>query len=162
MLMPEKPANGVVMAIICNTDYIYEGETTRKTHHNYHLKMGQNVWQPATPTLKWYKWSQTIKDPNFNYTGIDEMTAAATEAAVFAVKPARTIVRAGERLPLSITCADRLQVPVQICSSTGAVVYQQSFMRDGELEVPSSLRPGVYILRAFCGNKQATARVLVQ
>lgn len=162
MLMPEKPANGVVMAIICNTDYVYEGETTRKTHHNYHLKMGQNAWQPATPTLKWYKWSQTIKDPNFNYTGIDEMTAAATEAAVFAVKPARTIVRAGERLPLSITCADRLQVPVQICSSTGAVVYQQSFMRDGELEVPSSLRPGIYILRAFCGSKQATARVLVQ
>lgn len=161
LLMPEAPANGVVIAIICNTDYIYEGETTRKTHHYYHLKMGQNAWQPATPTYKWYKWNQTIKDANFNYTGIEQMAATATEAAEFNVTPRWSVVRAGDRVPLTITGVDRWQIPVQICTTSGAVVYQQSFLRDGDLEVPASLQPGIYVLRARCGNKQSTKKLVV-
>ena len=163
MLMPEAPANGVVIAVVVNTDYIYEGEQTRKAHYNYHIRMGQNVWQPASTNLKWYKYAQTIKDPAFNYTGIEQLPAEATEAAAeFALKPARNVVSAGERLPLTISGADRLQVPVQLCTAAGAVVYQQSFMRDADLELPTSLRPGIYVLRAISGAKQATAKLIVK
>ena len=160
MLMPEAPANGVVLALVINTDYIYAGEQTRKTHHKYHIRMGQNVWKPASPNYKWYKYAQTIKDSSFDYTGIDETPAE--EAAEFALKPARNVVRAGERLPIVIAGADRWQVPVQIVSASGAVAYQQSFVRDGDLEVPASLRPGIYILRAISGNHQAATKLFVK
>ena len=160
MLMPEAPANGVVLALVINTDYIYSGEQTRKTHHNYHIRMGQNVWQPASPNYKWYKYAQTIKDSTFDYTGIDETPAE--DVAEFGLMPARNVVRAGERLPVVITGADRLQVPVQIVSAAGAVVYQQSFMRDGDLELPASLSPGIYVLRAISGRKQATTKLIVK
>ena len=122
--------------------------------------MGQNVWQPASPKLKWYKYAQTIKDNTFDYTGIDETPAE--ETVEFAVKPAHNAVRAGERLPVVITGADRWLVPVQIVSASGAVVYQQSFPRDGDLEVPASLRPGIYVLRAISGSKQSTAKLVVK
>ena len=160
MLMPEAPANGVVLAVVVNTDYIYQGEQTRKAHYYYHIRMGQNVWQPASPKLKWYKYAQTIKDNTFDYTGIDETPAE--ETVEFAVKPAHNAVRAGERLPVVITGADRWLVPVQIVSASGAVVYQQSFPRDGDLEVPASLRPGIYVLRAISGSKQSTAKLIVK
>lgn len=160
MLMPEAPANGVVIAVIVNTDYIYQGDQTRKAHFNYHIRMGQNVWQPASQNYKWYKYAQTIKDNTFDYTGIEE--TAGSEVAEFAIKLASNVVRPGERLPIVITGADRLQVPVQICSTAGAVVYQQSFMRDGDLEVPASLPTGIYLLRAISGSKRAVTKLIVK
>ena len=160
MLMPEAPANGVVLALVINTDYIYQGEQTRKAHHNYHIRMGQNVWKPASPNYKWYKYAEAIKDSSFDYTGIEETMD--DKAAGFALRPVANVVRAGDLLPISIIGADRLQVPVQILSSAGAVVYQQSFMRDGDLEVPASLRPGIYVLRAVSGSKQSTVKLIVK
>ena len=32
------PANNVVIAVICNTDYVYKGDDTRKAHYDYWLK----------------------------------------------------------------------------------------------------------------------------
>ena len=164
MLMPEAPANGVVIAVITNTDYVYQGEQTRKAHYNYHLRMGDNVWQPASPNHKWYKWAERITDPSFDYTGIREMAAAADNEAVdaFTMTPARTVVRAGERLWITMAGVDRWEVPVQICSAAGAVVYEQGFLRDGNLEVPASLRPGMYVIRAFCGKQTASAKLIVR
>lgn len=163
MLMPEAPANGVVIAVICNTDYIYSGESTRKAHYNYHLRMGRNVWKPASPNYKWYKWNETIKDASFDYTGIKEMAAATDDAVdVFALKLNKNVVAAGERLWLNMTGVDRWEVPVQICTAGGAVVYQQGFLRNGYLEVPASLRPGMYVVRAWCGKQQASAKLIVK
>ncbi|MCR4994034.1 MAG: T9SS type A sorting domain-containing protein [Bacteroidales bacterium] len=163
MLMPEAPANGVVMAVITNTDYIYQGEATRKAHFNYHLRMGDNVWQPASPYLKWYKWSETIKDSSFDYTGIEEMAAAADEAVdAFTMTLSKNVVAAGGHLWITMSGVDRWEVPVQICSASGAVVHQQGFLRNGHLDVPASLRPGMYVVRAFCGKRQASAKLIIK
>ena len=163
MIMPEPPANGVVIAVITNTDYIYQGEATRKAHHNYHLRMGDNVWQPASPNYKWYKWSQTIRDNTFDYTGIREMAAAASEEiTAFTIHIAKPVVRAGEHVRVTMTGVDRWEVPVQICAASGAVVHTQGFLRDGELQVPASLTPGLYVVRAFCGGKQSAVKVVVK
>lgn len=165
MLMPEAPANGVVIAVITNTDYIYQSDQTRKKHHCYHLKMGKNVWQPASPNYKWYKYAEGIRDAAFNYTGIEEMAADADQAAQqahFAVTPAYTVVHAGEELPLTFSAVGEWQIPVQLISASGQVIYQHSFLRNGNFPIPASATPGIYILRAISAGCQSTTRIVIQ
>lgn len=164
ILLAEAPANGVVIAVICNTDYIYTGEALRKTHFDYRLRMLQNAYQPASPTYKWYKYAQTIKDATYNYTAISVPKGNTEEgdpAVTFDIRPARTLVRAGEALPLTLTAVQSWQVPVQLLTATGQLVEQRSFLRNGDFPLPASLAPGIYILRAIDGHRQATARIMV-
>jgi hypothetical protein len=51
------PANGVVFAVICNTDYIYEGEATRRAHSSYQLRLLEGVTGAADVNQKWYDWT---------------------------------------------------------------------------------------------------------
>ena len=158
----EAPANGVVIAVICNTDYIYTGETLRKTHFDYRLRMKDNAYKPAAPNYKWYKYAKSIKDATYDYTPVERLKADTDEAATFAIVPARTVVRAGERLPLTITCVHSWQIPVQLYNAAGQLLHQQSLLRSGDFELPDMLPAGIYVLRTTDGHRQATARIVVQ
>ena len=46
--------NNVVIAVICNTDYIYEGEATRKAKFDYRLTPGSGVTGTASITTQWF------------------------------------------------------------------------------------------------------------
>jgi hypothetical protein len=48
------PANGVVIAVVCNTDYKYLGEATRTAHYDYRLKIGAGIQGTADIFTKWY------------------------------------------------------------------------------------------------------------
>ncbi len=52
--LDKEPANGVVIAVICNTDYKYLGEETRKAHYDYRLKIISGVAGTADIYTKWY------------------------------------------------------------------------------------------------------------
>lgn len=52
--LDKAPAGKVVIAVICNTDYIYKGEETRKMHHDYRLKPGTGVIKAADIYTRWY------------------------------------------------------------------------------------------------------------
>lgn len=156
----EQPANGVVILVVCNTDYIYKGEETRKKHFDYRLKMGENVYQPAKAQLKWYEYAQTIRDTGF-ISGIETATEAG-DAATFALTSARTVVSRGERLPLHLTAVSHWQVPVQMFNQAGQLVYQQSFLHDGDFNVPTDVAPGFYILQATDGREKASLKIVVK
>jgi hypothetical protein len=52
--------NNVIVAVICNTDYIYNGESTRTAHYNYTLTMGAGITGKASITginSKWYDYN---------------------------------------------------------------------------------------------------------
>jgi len=49
--------NNVIVAVICNTDYIYSGETTRTAKFNYTLTMGAGVTSKADINTKWYDYN---------------------------------------------------------------------------------------------------------
>jgi hypothetical protein len=49
------PANNVVIAVICNTDYIYNGESTRTAHYDYRLQLGTGVTGTADVNQRWYR-----------------------------------------------------------------------------------------------------------
>jgi len=161
MQLQEVPANKVVIAVVCNTDYIYQGEQTRKQHFDYRLKMGQNIYQPAKAQLKWYNYRSTIRDQEF-ISGIEGVDAEQEQAARFVIVPEKMVVSRGERLPLHIGAATQLQVPVRLFTYGGKLVCQQSFMRDGDFLVPADIVPGLYILQATSGGDTASVKIVVK
>ena len=155
------PANNVVIAVVCNTDYIYKGEETRKKHFDYRLRMGEGVYQPAKAQLKWYNYRSTIRDTEF-INGIDEALMADQPSARFTITPARMVVRRGERVPLHIAAASQLQVPVRLYNQAGQLVSQQSFMRDGDYLIPSDIVPGIYVLQGLNGSQTSSVKITVK
>ncbi|MFB6320605.1 PKD domain-containing protein [Saccharicrinis sp. FJH54] len=60
LALDKQPANNVVVAVICNTDYIYEGEKTRKAHFDYKLRMGKGIKERGNWKTKWYHWDSNL------------------------------------------------------------------------------------------------------
>lgn len=56
------PANGVVFAVITNTDYLYLGEVTRTAHYDYRIRPLEGVERTASVNLRWYDWTRVILD----------------------------------------------------------------------------------------------------
>lgn len=161
MTLQEQPANDVVIAVVCNTDYIYVNDETRKHHFDYRLKMGENVYQPAKAQMKWYAYNSSLTDPTFKKpTGIDNIVA--NEATKFELVLDKTVVSPGDNIPLSIKAAGRYQIPVVMYSVAGKAIYSQSFMRDGDYHVPCNISKGVYVLRASNGHSSSAVKILVE
>ena len=47
--------NDVVVAVICNTDYVFEGDKTRKAKYDYRLRLRDGVTATADIHKKWWK-----------------------------------------------------------------------------------------------------------
>lgn len=60
--LDKAPANNVVIAVICNTDYVYKGDDTRKAHYDYRLKLGTGVTGTADIYTKWYDVDLAVKN----------------------------------------------------------------------------------------------------
>lgn len=50
-----EPQDGIVMAVVCNTDYAYRGESTRTKHHDYRLVLEEGITEAADPHTAWYR-----------------------------------------------------------------------------------------------------------
>lgn len=159
MQLKEQPANNVVIAVVCNTDFKYLGESTRKQHFDYRLKMGENIYQPAKAQLKWYDYRSTIHDSSFS--GIETMTAV-DKGVCFAIIPERTVVSRGEQVGLHITAASQLMVPVRLYDTTGRLICQQSLLHDGNYEIPSNLVPGMYVMQGINGGETSSVKIFVK
>jgi len=159
MILPEAPANYVVFAVVTNTDYIYNGEETRKTHYDYRIRMGSNAWKPANSAYKWYDWTLTLKDPAFNYTAIENTK---TDNDKFNISLAKSKISAGDNVMLTIGGKYNKTVPVLLLSSNGSLIYQQNFTESSIYHFPTKLTKGIYMLEAVNGNSQQTIKLVVK
>lgn len=161
MILPDAPANKVLFAVVCNTDYIYTGEAQRKTHYDYRLQMLDNAYMPGNEQLKWFNYTSTITDNNF-VAGFNNELADQEQGTTFGLQAAQTKVRAGEILPLTFTGASTWQVQVRMFSANGAMVYAQSLLRDGGFSIPANTAPGLYVLQAVSGSDKAAIKIVVE
>jgi hypothetical protein len=53
----ENVRNNVVVAVICNTDYVYEGDATRKAKYGYTLELGAGISGKADIYKRWYDYT---------------------------------------------------------------------------------------------------------
>ena len=95
--LDKAPANGVVLAVICNTDYKYLGDATRKAHYDYRLKKETGIAGQAAINKKWY----AVKLDYAASTGVGERDLVAVPSSPLGLRlssaPGRIIV--GYALP---------------------------------------------------------------
>ena len=104
-------------------------------------------------------------NPNKNlklYYSIKEVAETQTSEGRFTIRPASNVAHRGEPLALHIAAASQWQVPVRLYSYAGQLVYQQSFLHDGDFRVPADVAPGLYILQAVNGREKASAKLVVK
>lgn len=167
MVLKEAPANNVVIAVVVNTDYIYTGETQRKSHYDYRLKMLDNVYQPASPNYKWYNYGSFIKDATFNEDsvkalGISDIEVPVEKTTSFGLTVDKNVVQAGGELNLHFTGVGSWMLQVRLHNAAGQTVYAESFLKDGVFHVPSSLAKGIYILEASDHGQRASVKIVVE
>jgi len=63
------PANGVIIAVITNTDYAYKGEATRTAKYDYKLGLVTGVTGVASINTKWYESAKLDNLATVTFTG---------------------------------------------------------------------------------------------
>lgn len=163
MVLNDQPANDVVFAVVVNTDYIYTGEEQRKCHYDYRLQMKDNVYQPASPSYRWYHYTYVINDKTFDkdaYTGIQKVTTP-DGGSKFKISADCTDVRAGSMLPLHFEGVCKAMLQVRLHAADGRIVKAQSFLKDGSFNIPSGLSRGLYVLEAHDHGATSTVKLFI-
>jgi hypothetical protein len=52
--LDKPPKNDVVIAVVSNTDHIYEGEETRHARYDYTVEMVEGATSTADRTTRWF------------------------------------------------------------------------------------------------------------
>lgn len=172
LTLDEKPANGVVLCVVINTDYQFKGgsygEALRKHHYDYRIRLGENALAIADTYQKWYFYENTITDPSYDekaiLTGIESPRQEATvdgsdEARVHIMS---TIIRSGNTVQLQLDGVQPSDVKVHMMGLGGIVVDAASLNSDGTYTLPANLTPGLYFVKFTHNDKVDTYKVIVK
>ena len=53
-------------------------------------------------------------------------------------------------------------MPVRLYSASGQLVYSQSFLREGDYEIPANIAPGMYIMQGVNGSETSSVKIVVK
>lgn len=159
--LPEKaadrPANNVVIAVVSNTDYIYEGDETRKAKFDYRIALKEGAWHSCSPYKKWYEYTQTIIDNSF--VGIEEIGEDKAEDQL-SVQP--TAVAPGEEIQVTFPIEPAAPVRLSLIGMNSAPVLEVTLSASGTITLPSNLSRGVYLLTANGANGNAAQKIIIR
>ena len=144
-----QPANNVVIAVICNTDYVFEGDTTRKKHFDYRLQIVNGVTGVAARTSKWYDWTLTL-------VGVE--TPSASSSAVLKFK---NPIQQGEDLSLMFDQPLTAPTEIIIRNLYGQVVFRQQVEGSTTLPTNRRLQPGLYLISSRGSGKENVQKLIV-
>jgi hypothetical protein len=169
------PANGVVIAVIANTDYIYNGESTRTAHFDYRLQLVTGITGTASTTTRWYKWNNLNAGARVGAgeVGID-MSKYCSHAPIVTGKAGsvqRIINRdefqmypnplnTGRTLKLEFINANEEETYITILTSDGKKVYETVTYEKNLIFESKDLKKGVYLVK-IANSKSATTQQLI-
>lgn len=174
------PASGVVIAVITNTDYIYNGESSRTTKYDYRLRLVTGVTGAAAVNTKWYNSatlasSRTAGNDAVGEVGLD-MSLYCTHAyqhtkEVAAVK--RIInpdkfqmypnpVAVNNKVMLEFVNTAKEKTVISVVSLAGVKVFEASTTGNNYILDPKGLSSGTYIVRVKNGASSSTQKLLVK
>ncbi|MGC9471789.1 MAG: T9SS type A sorting domain-containing protein [Bacteroidales bacterium] len=130
------PANHVVFAVITNTDYIYEGEETRKAHFDYRLQLVEGISGTADIYKPWYDWTRTIS----NSKGPDRIMSG-PEAEIYP-----NPVDAGNSLYIRFPVPPEEPVYTRILTLNGQTLWSAELYGNSTLPVDQLNGPGFYLI----------------
>jgi hypothetical protein len=153
--LDKEPANGVVIAVICNTSYIYEGEVTRKAHFDYTLQMGEGVVRKAGTNKKWYNWKDAITDPEVS---VPESIVPTTKSSAVYPNP----VNRNQTLNIRILNSQNHDASLKIRNNMGQLLYSDSFKGEYCILNKTAWQPGIYWVTVLCNQLSETHKLLIQ
>ncbi|HEY0611084.1 MAG TPA: T9SS type A sorting domain-containing protein, partial [Chitinophaga sp.] len=178
--LDQAPANGVVIAVIANTDYIYNGETTRKAHFDYRLRLVTGVTGTADVNTKWYN-SATLSNARMaggetaGEVGIDwskycihayHNTREVAEVkkminpATFLMYPNPVVT--SNNLKLEFTNEKAERTFITITNIKGERVFETVTTGKNHIVNTEELKSGVYIVRIRNTGTDTTQKLVVQ
>jgi len=156
--LDKTPSKGVVIAVICNTDYKYLGEETRKAHFDYRIKPVDGVSGTADINTKWYEVSLS--------TAVNGSVVQSTDAGYAAVVHPE-IVGNGSGAVVTYDLGSAGSVSIGIYSSGGRLIarlpetYRNSGHHRESLSIPHMLPPGLYLVRTGIAGTVFTCGVVI-
>ncbi|GGH59070.1 hypothetical protein HNQ91_000556 [Filimonas zeae] len=171
------PANGVVIAVITNTDYVYVNDNTRKTKFDYRLRLVTGVTDTADVNKKWYNsatlaaartdgsvtageagidWSQYCNH-NIPATRVEEVKQPAGTAFDVFPNPAA----AGTNVKVKFRNDLKETTTITLFSSDGRPVLQQATTGTNATINTRPLQKGLYMIKIKNKQQQSTQKLVV-
>ena len=156
-----QPANGVIFCVVVNTDYIYTGDTQRKHHWDYRIRLQDGALGIADIHKKWYFYEQTITDNAF-VTDIKEIKLGdVSTPSNDAVKIMTSNIRAGQPIQLRLDGVSPSQVMVRVVGLPGVVAAAGRLNPDGTFIMPANIPSGLYVLTfSYDGQRQVVKTIV--
>ncbi|WP_346863431.1 T9SS type A sorting domain-containing protein [uncultured Draconibacterium sp.] len=168
-------ANGVVIAVICNTDYVYEGEETRMAHFDYRLQLVEGIEGKASVYRKWYDYNAVITDvtdpvepfPTEGATIYDDVTGVNTipaERSTFKTKMFPNPITSNDILNIDFDAKSTGEKEVLIIDARGSVLYRMKGITENQYKIPieGRLKSGIYFVNVLANNVSDTQKIVVQ
>ena len=165
----DEPANGVVFCVVANTDYKYTGDSQRKKHWDYRIRLGEGALAVADQHQRWYFYENTITDSDFE-TGIESIedgqwamgNELVGESLDNHLRLLTGVIQSGGEVRISVEDIDPTQVGVQVVGLQGTIMQQGSLSAQGTFRMPTNLRHGLYLLYFTYQGEHTTYKVLVK
>jgi hypothetical protein len=157
------PANGIVFAVPCNTDYIYTGDAQRKHHWDYRLKLGKGAVGPASIRKKWYFYEQTITDEEF-LTGIEDVTdnTADDQNTSQRFSLLTSVMHGGGQVQIDLNGVAGKDVTAHLVGASGILIDEQKVGENGTIQLPSFLPKGLYFLSLLHNGQIQTFKLFAE
>jgi hypothetical protein len=150
--LEKAPANGIVFAVICNTDYIYKGEETRTAHHDYRLRLVTGVTGTADVNTKWYQWDRDLgSSTSVEYPGTSGKYMVYPNPVL---RSESIIIQPEEEFsdPLS----------VEIWNLSGVMVHRENLSGNNRISMSNVPAAGIYFLVASTERSKSINRIIVR
>ncbi len=162
----DTPANGVIMCVVANTDYIYTGEDQRKHHWDYRIRLCEGALGIADKDKKWFMNEQTIEDDNWqDVSPVEDILddSSPEERLKGHLQMLTGMVQAGGEIRLQVSGdIDPTDVNVRIVGIEGVVASQGHLTSSATYRLPSSLHHGLYVMSFTYGTEQLAYKVIVR
>lgn len=170
-------ANNVVIAVITNTDYIYNGESTRTAHYDYRLQLVTGVTGTANINTKWYN-SATLATgrsaEEAGEVGIDmskycthsyQHTEEVAEVQKI-INPSTALmypnpVAEQRNLTLEFTNAEREETSIVIVTLQGAKAFETVTTSKNYVVNAGTLKKGTYVVKIKNSKTESSQTLIV-
>jgi hypothetical protein len=171
------PANGVVIAVIANTDYVYNGEATRTAHYDYRLQLVTGVTGTGNINTKWYNsatlaagrvgsfgevgvdWSKYCNHSYHNSGEVAKVKKVVNPSA-FLMYP--NPVAAGKDLTVEFINTDSEETSIVVFDLQGRKVYEGTTTNKNHNVQLKNLGKGYYTVKIINSKANTSQNLLIE
>ncbi|MDA3879126.1 MAG: T9SS type A sorting domain-containing protein [Prolixibacteraceae bacterium] len=152
--LDKKPANDIVFAVVCNTDYVYKGEETRTAHFDYQIQLVNGIEKAANIHQRWYAWDEEIEN-------IETSSAAKPSLSKqLAVYP--NPVKANGIVTIDFLGESDEEMQVEIFNQLGQLIYKEKCTDDLKFELKDRQKTGFLYVKVKGNDVNDIFKVLVK